>query len=89
MPYPQIRINKTREIQEALDSLKERYRLLSEADIIKMLLSEFYYKQEREKKTRTAIYSEEPQELLFQASRAFGITRDNDEPDNIKTCKSK
>jgi hypothetical protein len=84
MPYPQIRINKTEEIQKTLDLLKERYRLLSEADIIKLLLSEFYYAQKKAKEARVAgLDSENPRELLFQASRAFGITSSNAEPDNI------
>ncbi len=36
----QIRIQKTPELVEVLDSLKRKYRLLTEAEIIKMVLSE-------------------------------------------------
>lgn len=90
MPYPQIRINKTKEIQETLDSLRERYRLLSEADIIKMVLSKFYYEQKSKDDSRAYRLDTEPQELLLQASRAFGIDQTDDEPKNIaKRCNQK
>lgn len=45
---PQIRLNKTSEIQKVLSFLQARYRLLSEAEIIKMLLSERYYQERQE-----------------------------------------
>ena len=40
----QIRLTRTEEIDSVLSSLQERYPLLSEAEIIKMVLSEKYYK---------------------------------------------
>ena len=44
----QIRINKTPEISEILNFLKEQYYGLSESEIIKMILSKFYsYKQNK------------------------------------------
>jgi hypothetical protein len=42
MAYSQIRINKTKELQEMLRFLKSQLKLLSESDIIKLALSEFY-----------------------------------------------
>jgi hypothetical protein len=42
----QIRINKTPELQEVLALLKRKYRLLSEAEIIKVALAEKYAKEE-------------------------------------------
>ena len=42
MPYSQIRINKTKELQGMLSFLKSQLKLLSESDIIKLALSEFY-----------------------------------------------
>lgn len=90
MSYPQIRINKTKEVQKTLDSLKERYRLLSEADIVKMLLSEVYYEQKNRNKFRASSFDTEPQDLLMQASRAFGVSQKDKEPDNIaKPCRIK
>jgi hypothetical protein len=42
MPYSQIRINKTKELQEMLKFLKSQLKLFSESDIMKLALSEFY-----------------------------------------------
>lgn len=39
---PQIRLNKTPELEEVLAFLKSKYRLLSEAEIIKVALAEKY-----------------------------------------------
>ena len=41
----QIRLNKTPELEEVLDFLKSKYRLLSEAEIIKVALAEKYAKE--------------------------------------------
>lgn len=41
----QIRITRTPELDEVLASLKQKYRLLSEAEIIKVVLSDRYYKE--------------------------------------------
>lgn len=42
---PQIRLNKTPELEKVLIYLRGKYRLLSEAEIIKVALSEKYYKE--------------------------------------------
>ncbi len=41
----QIRINKTPELEEVLAFLRSKYRLLSEAEIIKVALAEKYSKE--------------------------------------------
>lgn len=41
----QIRLTKTPDVAKVLNYLKDRYRLLSEAEIIKMVLSERYSKE--------------------------------------------
>lgn len=41
----QIRLNKTAELEEVLDFLRSKYRLLSEAEIIKVALAEKYSKE--------------------------------------------
>lgn len=41
----QIRITRTPELNKVLASLKRKYRLLSEAEIIKAVLSDRYYKE--------------------------------------------
>jgi len=41
----QIRLTKTPELEEVLSYLRNKYRLLSEAEIIKIALSEKYYKE--------------------------------------------
>ena len=55
----QIRLNKTPELEEVLAYLRRKYRLLSEAEIIKLALSEKYQKErenavESEQKLREA-----------------------------------
>lgn len=44
----QIRITRTPELDKVLASLKRKYRLLSEAEIIKAVLSDRYYKEIQE-----------------------------------------
>ncbi len=44
----QIRLQKTPEIEKVLEYLKDKYRLLSEAEIIKVALSEKYYNESKE-----------------------------------------
>ena len=44
----QIRITRTSELDNVLSSLKERYPLLSEAEIVKMALSRQYYQETRQ-----------------------------------------
>ena len=41
----QIRLNKTPEIEEVLAFLRKKYRLLSEAEIIKVALAQMYKKE--------------------------------------------
>lgn len=43
MSYPQIRLNKTKKIQNVLKYLEERFPLLNESDILKMALSQVYF----------------------------------------------
>ena len=43
----QIRLNKTPELEEVLACLRTKYRLLSEAEIIKVALAEKYAKEVR------------------------------------------
>ena len=43
MSYPQIRLNKTPEIQDVINFLKNRFKLLNESEILKMALSHVYY----------------------------------------------
>ena len=42
---PQIRLTKTPEIKEVLSFLQRKYPVMSEAEIIKMALSEKYYQE--------------------------------------------
>lgn len=42
---PQIRLNKTPELEKVLIYLRSKYCLLSEAEIIKVVLSEKYYNE--------------------------------------------
>lgn len=44
----QIRLNKTRELEEVLAFFKAKYLLLSEAEIIKVALAEKYNKEKEE-----------------------------------------
>lgn len=41
----QIRLNKTPELEEVLDYLRSKYRVLSEAEIIKVAIAEKYKKE--------------------------------------------
>lgn len=54
----QIRLNKTPEIEKVLTYLQGRYSILSEAEILKIALSEKYYREaegkEKEEKIRKA-----------------------------------
>ena len=45
---PQIRLNKTPELEQVLSFLQRKYRLLSEAEIIKVAISEKYQKEVKE-----------------------------------------
>ena len=48
----QIRLNKTPELEEVLAYLRSKYRVLSEAEIIKLLLSEKYEQEVKESKEK-------------------------------------
>lgn len=41
----QVRLTKTPEVEKVLSYLRNKYRLLSEAEVIKIALSEKYYKE--------------------------------------------
>ncbi len=60
----QIRIKKTPEVKEVLDHLRNRYRLLSEADVIKLALSELFAKEEN-----IPYVDEETEKLIAQGMR--------------------
>jgi hypothetical protein len=60
----QIRITRTAELNRILSFLKERYVLLSEAEIIKMALSNLYYQQ-----GRGGVESFVPQEEYTEAEK--------------------
>ena len=61
----QIRITRTADLNGVLSFLKERYPLLSEAEIVKMALSNQYY-QEAARKDRKEV-DEVPNEYFKQA----------------------
>lgn len=56
MLQPQIRLTRTPDMNRVLSFLKDKYELLSEADIIKLALSEKY---EKEQKVSDAVRDEE------------------------------
>lgn len=57
----QIRLQKTRELDEVLAFLKSRYRVLSEAEIIKLALAEKYAKE-----AKLPLVDEETEKLITQ-----------------------
>ena len=59
----QIRINKPPEINEALLYLKNMYRVLSEAEIVKLALSEKYQKEMRD----LPLVDEETEKLIAKS----------------------
>jgi hypothetical protein len=48
---PQIRISRTKDLENVLSYFRDRYRLLSEADIVKMVLSDRYYEETKQDNT--------------------------------------
>ncbi len=56
---PQIRLNKTPELEEVLAFLKSKYRLLSEAEIIKVALAEKYSNE-----VNTPLVDEQTEKLI-------------------------
>ena len=90
MPSTQVRITKTKELQEVLDFLKAQYKALSEAELCKKFLVEAYAncrKNDRIKSRSIDFDADEedptPEELLMQASHVFGVSSKDNEPDNI------
>ncbi len=57
----QIRLNKTPELEEVLAFLRSKYRLLSEAEIIKVALAEKYSKE-----VNIPLVDEETEKLIAQ-----------------------
>lgn len=58
----QIRLNKTPEIEEVLTYLRSRYKVLSEAEIIKVALAEKYKKELEE----LPVVDEQTEKLIVQ-----------------------
>ena len=57
----QIRVNKTPQIEKVLTFLKNKYQILSEAEIIKIALSEKYDKESAEKQSLSSNQEKEKQ----------------------------
>ncbi|HEX7042459.1 MAG TPA: hypothetical protein VF189_04370 [Patescibacteria group bacterium] len=76
----QIRLNRTSELEEVLNYLRSKYRVLSEAEIIKVALAE-KYKKELE---ATSYIDEETEKLIakgmkdYQKGRYTELKTDND-----------
>lgn len=62
----QIRLNKTPELTEVLAFLRSKYRLLSEAEIIKVALAEKYAKE-----IKIPLVDEETEKLIAQGMEDF------------------
>ncbi len=62
----QIRLNKTSELEEVLAFLRSKYRLLSEAEIIKVALAEKYAKE-----VRIPVVDEETEKLIAQGMEDY------------------
>lgn len=62
----QIRLNKTAELEEVLAFLRSKYRLLSEAEIIKVALAEKYAKE-----VSTPLVDEKTEKLIAQGMEDF------------------
>jgi len=60
----QIRLNKTPELEEVLAYLRSRYRVLSEAEIIKVALAEKYKKEMGD----LPLVDEDTEKLIAQAT---------------------
>lgn len=63
---PQIRLNKTPELSEVLAFLRSKYRLLSEAEIIKVALAEKYSKE-----VNIPLVNEETEKLIAKSLRDY------------------
>ncbi len=78
----QVRLSKTQDINNALSFLQRRYPLMSEAEILKMALSEKYYKdsqeieQEKEFRKMYAELKSEGKKLGNKLLQQKGLKRD-------------
>lgn len=63
----QIRLNKTPELEEVLGFLRKRYRVLSEAEIIKVAIAEQYKKEMRD----LPLVDEETEKLIAQGMEDY------------------
>lgn len=63
---PQIRLNKTPELEEVLAYFRSKYHLLSEAEIIKVALAEKYSKE-----VSTPLVDEETEKLIAQGLKDY------------------
>lgn len=68
----QIRLQKTPELEEVLTYLRSKYRLLSEAEIIKLALSEKYQKEVEE---AIPLVDEETEKLIAQGLQDYKAGR--------------
>ncbi len=62
----QIRLNKTPELEEVLAFLQSKYRLLSEAEIIKVALAEKYANE-----VKTPLVDEETEKLIAKGLEEY------------------
>lgn len=67
----QIRLNKTPELEEVLTFLRNKYRVLSEAEIIKVALAEKYSKERDD----IEYVDEETEEMIGKALEDFKAGR--------------
>ncbi len=63
----QIRLNKTPEIEQVLAFLRSKYRVLSEAEIIKVALAEIYKKEMRD----APLVDEETEKLIAKGMEDY------------------
>lgn len=63
---PQIRLNKTPELEEVLAFFQSKYRLLSEAEIIKVALAEKYSKE-----VNVPLVDEETEKLIARGMEDY------------------
>lgn len=63
---PQIRLNKTPELEEVLTFLRSKYHLLSEAEIIKVALAEKYSKE-----VTTSFVDEDTEKLIAKGMEDY------------------
>lgn len=62
----QIRLNKTQELEEVLTFLRSKYRVLSEAEIIKVALAEKYAKE-----VKIPLVDEETERLIAKGLKDY------------------